>query len=51
MKITISLMTWRLLHNVYSAGSTRAPAHAFRSFRGRDPVVEPMLVKRGLIAA
>jgi peptidyl-dipeptidase Dcp len=41
----------RLLRNVYSAGSTRAPAQAFRAFRGRDPVVEPMLEKRGLIAA
>ena len=41
----------RLLRNVYSAGNRNAPAQAFRSFRGRDPVVEPMLVKRGLIAA
>ena len=41
----------RLLRNVYSAGSRNAPAQAFRNFRGRDPVVEPMLVKRGLIAA
>jgi peptidyl-dipeptidase Dcp len=40
----------RLLRNIYSAGSKRAPAQAFRSFRGRDPVVEPMLAKRGLIA-
>jgi peptidyl-dipeptidase Dcp len=41
----------RLLRHVYSAGSRREPAEAFRSFRGRDPVVEPMLRKRGLIAA
>ena len=41
----------RLLSNVYSAGGKRAPAQAFRDFRGRDPVVEPMLAKRGLIAA
>jgi peptidyl-dipeptidase Dcp len=40
----------RLLSNVYSAGSRREPAQAFRAFRGRDPVVEPMLVKRGLVA-
>ena len=40
----------RLLRHVYSAGSRREPAEAFRSFRGRDPVVEPMLEKRGLIA-
>ncbi len=41
----------RLLRNVYSAGSRSEPGEAFRSFRGRDPVVEPMLEKRGLIAA
>ena len=41
----------RLLSNVYSAGSKRAPAQSFRAFRGRDPVVEPMLAKRGLIPA
>ena len=39
----------RLLANVYSAGGMREPAEAFRSFRGRDPVVEPMLIKRGLL--
>jgi peptidyl-dipeptidase Dcp len=40
----------RLLRTIYSAGNRRAPAQAFRDFRGRDPVVEPMLAKRGLIA-
>jgi peptidyl-dipeptidase Dcp len=40
----------RLLRHIYSAGSRRAPAEAFRSFRGRDPLVEPMLEKRGLLA-
>jgi peptidyl-dipeptidase Dcp len=40
----------RLLRDIYSAGSRREPAEAFRSFRGRDPVVEPMLEKRGLLA-
>ena len=40
----------RLLRDIYSAGSRREPADAFRSFRGRDPVVEPMLEKRGLLA-
>ncbi len=40
----------RLLSHVYSAGSRSEPAQAFRAFRGRDPVVEPMLVKRGLVA-
>lgn len=39
----------RLLQHIYSAGSRREPAQAFRSFRGRDPVVEPMLEKRGLL--
>ena len=41
----------RLLRHIYSAGSRREPAEAFRSFRGRDPVVEPMLEKRGLLAS
>jgi len=39
----------RLYRYVYSAGGTLDPAAAFRSFRGRDPVVEPMLALRGLI--
>ncbi len=40
----------RLRKHIYSAGGRHEPAHAFRSFRGRDPVVEPMLRKRGLIS-
>jgi peptidyl-dipeptidase Dcp len=39
----------RLRRHIYSAGGKRKPAEAFRSFRGRDPVVEAMLRKRGLI--
>ena len=39
----------RLRRHIYSAGGRQEPAQAFRNFRGRDPVVEPMLVKRGLI--
>ncbi len=39
----------RLYRYVYSSGGTLDPAAAFRSFRGRDPVVEPMLALRGLI--
>ncbi|MET0202970.1 MAG: M3 family metallopeptidase [Casimicrobiaceae bacterium] len=39
----------RLHRFVYSAGGTLDPAFAFRSFRGREPAVEPMLVERGLI--
>jgi peptidyl-dipeptidase Dcp len=41
----------RLLQHVYSAGGRYDPGVAFRAFRGRDPVVEPMLAKRGLIDA
>jgi peptidyl-dipeptidase Dcp len=39
----------RLLRYVYSSGGTLDPAAAYRAFRGRDPAVEPMLAKRGLI--
>ncbi|HMA08125.1 MAG TPA: M3 family metallopeptidase, partial [Ramlibacter sp.] len=38
----------RLLRHIYSTGGRHEPAHAFRGFRGRDPVVQPMLRKRGL---
>ncbi len=40
----------RLYKYVYSAGNKQEPAAAFRAFRGRDPKVEPMLAKRGLIS-
>ncbi|OYU44021.1 MAG: peptidase M3 [Burkholderiales bacterium PBB4] len=39
----------RLLDTIYSTGNSQAPAAAFRAFRGRDPHVEPMLRKRGLL--
>ena len=39
----------RLHRHIYSTGGTRQPAEAYRSFRGRDPLVEAMLRKRGLI--
>jgi peptidyl-dipeptidase Dcp len=39
----------RLLRYVYSSGATLDPAAAFRAFRGRDPVVGPMLAQRGLV--
>jgi peptidyl-dipeptidase Dcp len=39
----------RLHRFVYSAGGTLDPGFAFRSFRGREPAVEPMLVERGLV--
>jgi peptidyl-dipeptidase Dcp len=35
--------------HVYAAGDSVEPGAAFRAFRGRDPVVEPMLRKRGLV--
>jgi len=41
----------RLLTWIYSAGNSIDPATAFRTFRGREPAVEPMLEKRGLLAA
>ena len=41
----------RLLRYIYSVGNTREPMAAFRSFRGRDPKVAPMLRKRGLLPA
>ncbi len=39
----------RLQRYVYSAGNTLEPGAAFRAFRGRDPKVNPMLAKRGLV--
>jgi peptidyl-dipeptidase Dcp len=39
----------RLYRYVYSAGGTLDPAAAYRAFRGRDPVVGPMLASRGLV--
>jgi peptidyl-dipeptidase Dcp len=38
-----------LLEHVYAAGNRVEPRAAYRAFRGRDPSVEPMLAKRGLI--
>jgi peptidyl-dipeptidase Dcp len=39
----------RLLQHVYAAGNRVEPRAAYRAFRGRDPAVEPMLAKRGLV--
>jgi peptidyl-dipeptidase Dcp len=36
---------------VLSRGGTEDPAAMYRAFRGRDPVVEPLLIQRGLKAA
>nr|WP_295782406.1 M3 family metallopeptidase [Rhodoferax sp.] len=41
----------RLLRTIYSSGNRQNPADAYRAFRGRDPQVEPMLTKRGLLEA
>ena len=34
---------------IYSAGNSQPPDQLFRLFRGRDPVIEPMLKKKGLL--
>jgi peptidyl-dipeptidase Dcp len=39
----------RLLAHVYSAGDRVEPRQTYRNFRGRDPAVEPMLEKIGLL--
>jgi peptidyl-dipeptidase Dcp len=39
----------RLRQNIYSTGNSVEPGEAFRKFRGRDPIVEPMLKKKGLM--
>ncbi len=39
----------RLRRFVYSSGGTLDPGAAYRAFRGRDPVVGPMLASRGLV--
>lgn len=39
----------RLRQFIYSTGNSIEPGEAFRSFRGRDPVVQPMLKKKSLL--
>ena len=39
----------RLLKHIYAAGGSVDPMQAYRAFRGRDPKVEPLLAKRGLL--
>ena len=39
----------RLRECIYSKGNSIEPGAAFRAFRGRDAVVEPMLRERGLL--
>ena len=36
---------------IYSSGNSLEPGAAFRAFRGRGPVVEPLLKKKGLVEA
>jgi peptidyl-dipeptidase Dcp len=33
---------------ILSRGGTQDPAELYRAFRGRDPIVEPLLIERGL---
>ena len=40
----------RLRRCIYSTGNSVEPGAAFRAFRGRDPVVEPLLRQKGLLA-
>ncbi len=39
----------RVRRHIYSAGNSADPAELFRQFRGRDPAIEPMLKKKGLM--
>ncbi|OQR81965.1 peptidyl dipeptidase [Achlya hypogyna] len=39
----------RVRGNIYSTGNSVHPMDAYRAFRGRDPVIEPMLKKKGLL--
>jgi len=41
----------RLKRWIYSTGNSVEPSEAYRQFKGRDPQVEPMLKKKGLVAA
>lgn len=44
--------TAKRLHDyVYAAGNSIEPEEGYRAFRGRDARIEPMLKKRGLLAA
>ena len=40
----------KLRAHVYAAGNTVEPGATYRLFRGRDPSIEPMLRKKGLMA-
>ena len=36
---------------IYSSGNGMEPGSAYRLFRGRDPAIEPMLRKKGMMTA
>ncbi len=40
----------RLTNNIFSVGNTIDPAEGYRNFRGRDPQVEALMIKRGFSA-
>ncbi len=40
----------RLVRHIFSVGNTLDPAEAYRNFRGRDPQVEALMIKRGFSA-
>ncbi|MEJ7624464.1 MAG: M3 family metallopeptidase [Pyrinomonadaceae bacterium] len=37
----------KLIKNIFSIGNTIDPAEAYRNFRGRDPNVDALMIKRG----
>ena len=37
----------RLIRNIFSVGNTMDPADAYKKFRGRDPNVDALMIKRG----
>ena len=41
----------RLRKYIYAAGNTQEPGAAYKAFRGRDPVIDAMLKKKGLVAS
>jgi peptidyl-dipeptidase Dcp len=41
----------RVRQFIYSSGNSMDPREAYRAFRGRDPAVEPMLKKKGLLTS
>jgi peptidyl-dipeptidase Dcp len=41
----------RLRENIFSVGNTIDPAEGYRAFRGRDPQIEALMIKRGFTSA